>query len=177
MTAVIVLLQYKVKPDQVETNNQLVTAVHDELREHQPGDTRYIIFQLEDVVSFIHLNWNDRKDGTNALTELPAFQRFQQGIRERVEEAGAAVDRVALPIDAEDAVVPRAADHHVAPARPGKPVRACAARDRRLMPGATTHAVAGQLVVRNQACWRHRAGRQRPRPRSRPGSWWRRWRH
>ena len=84
MTTVIV--QYKVKPDQVESNKELISAVYDELRENQPGDTRYITFQLEDGVSFIHLNWNDREDGTNALTELPAFQRFQQRIPERVEE-------------------------------------------------------------------------------------------
>jgi quinol monooxygenase YgiN len=84
MTAVIV--QYTVKPEEVETNKQLVRAVYDELRENQPADTRYITFQLEDGVSFIHLNWNDREDGTNALTELPAFQRFQQGIPERVQQ-------------------------------------------------------------------------------------------
>jgi translation elongation factor EF-1beta len=59
-----VIVQYKVKPDQVETNKELVRAVYDELRERQPGDTRYITFQLEDGVSFIHLNWNDREDGT-----------------------------------------------------------------------------------------------------------------
>ena len=33
---------YKVKPDHVGTNKQLVQAVYDELHETQPGDTRYV---------------------------------------------------------------------------------------------------------------------------------------
>jgi quinol monooxygenase YgiN len=84
MTAVIIT--YKVKPDQVETNKRLVQAVYDELHETQPGDTRYVTFQLEDGVSFVHLNWSERGDGDNALTHLAAVKRFQQGIPERVQE-------------------------------------------------------------------------------------------
>jgi len=85
----VVIVQYKVHPDQIEANKQLVQAVYEELHEKQPSDTRYVTFHLEDGASFIHLNWNDREDGTNALTELAAFRRFQQGIHERLQEGPA----------------------------------------------------------------------------------------
>jgi hypothetical protein len=47
---------------------------------------RYATFRLEDGVSFIHLHADERNDGSNALTELPAFKKFQQGIPDRTEE-------------------------------------------------------------------------------------------
>lgn len=81
-----VMVTYKVKPDQVETNKQLVKAIYDELHQTQPGDTRYVTFQLEDGVSFVHLNWNERDDGHNTITRLEAFKRFQAGFAERAQE-------------------------------------------------------------------------------------------
>lgn len=80
-----VMVRYKVKPGQVEKNEQLVRAVYEELHSIQPTNMRYATFQLEDGVSFIHLHSNESNDGSNALTELPAFKQFQQGIPDRCE--------------------------------------------------------------------------------------------
>jgi hypothetical protein len=81
-----VMVRYKVKPDQVETNEQLVEAVYAELHSTQPAGLRYATFRLDDGVSFVHLHSDERNDGTNVLTELPAFKEFQKGIPERCEE-------------------------------------------------------------------------------------------
>jgi hypothetical protein len=81
-----IMVSYKVKPDQVEENEQLVRAVYGELHSSEPTGLRYATFQLDDGVSFVHLHSDEREDGTNALTELPAFKKFQQGIRDRCEE-------------------------------------------------------------------------------------------
>ena len=80
------MVRYKVKPDQVENNEQLVRAVYEELHKTAPSGLRYATFRLDDGVSFIHLHADERKDGTTALTELPAFKKFQQGIPDRCEE-------------------------------------------------------------------------------------------
>jgi hypothetical protein len=42
----------------------------------------------------VHVHSDDSSDGANGLTELPAFRAFQQGIRERCDEAP-----VATPLD------------------------------------------------------------------------------
>jgi hypothetical protein len=37
-------------------------------------------------VSFIHLAYHETEDGTDPLTELRAFQQFQENVRERCDE-------------------------------------------------------------------------------------------
>jgi hypothetical protein len=81
-----VMVRYKVKPDRAEENAQLVRAVYEELHRSQPTGMRYATFQLPDGVSFIHLHSNENDDGSNALTELRAFEAFQQGIPDRCEQ-------------------------------------------------------------------------------------------
>jgi hypothetical protein len=80
------MIRYKVKPDQAETNVRLVQAVYEELRKAAPAGVRYATFQLDDGVSFVHIHSDDSTDGANALTALPAFKRFQEGIPDRCEE-------------------------------------------------------------------------------------------
>jgi hypothetical protein len=79
-----VLVRYKVKPDRVEENTQLVRAVYEELARVQPADLRYATFKLDDGVSFVHLAVHA---DDNPLPRIDAFQRFQEGIRERCDEA------------------------------------------------------------------------------------------
>ncbi len=81
-----VMVRYKVRPDHVRKNEQLVRAVYEELHSTQPPAMRYATFQLDDGVSFIHLHSNESNDGSNALAELPAFKVFQHGIADRCEE-------------------------------------------------------------------------------------------
>jgi antibiotic biosynthesis monooxygenase len=85
-----VIVRYKVKPEQVERNEELVRAVYDELRRTEPEGLRYATFKLDDGVSFVHLADHDG-EGT-PLTELGAFKAFQEELRERCDEPPALSD-------------------------------------------------------------------------------------
>jgi hypothetical protein len=78
------IIRYKVKPDQVERNLELVRGVYEELAATQPDGLRYATFQLEDGVSFLHVAFIENDPGP--LPELGAFRRFQADIRERCDE-------------------------------------------------------------------------------------------
>ena len=80
-----VMVRYKVKPDRVEENEELVRAVYDELARVAPPGLRYATFRLEDGVSFVHLAIQS-EDGPTPLAKLDAFQRFQQDVRDRCDE-------------------------------------------------------------------------------------------
>jgi hypothetical protein len=79
-----VVVRYKVKPDRVAENEELVRAVYEELRRVEPAGLHYATFRLEDGVSFMHVSSFDGEG--NPLTELEAFARFQHDIRERCDE-------------------------------------------------------------------------------------------
>jgi hypothetical protein len=79
-----VLVRYKVKPEAVVENEELVRAVYEELQRTQPPGMRYATFQLDDGLSFVHIH---SSGGDNPLTELASFKAFQQGIAERCDEA------------------------------------------------------------------------------------------
>ncbi len=79
-----VIVRYKVKPEVVAENEELVRAVYEELQQTQPTGMRYATFKLDDGVSFVHINFND--DAENALTGLASFKAFQQNIAERCDE-------------------------------------------------------------------------------------------
>src|SRR4051794_20303372 len=81
-----VMVRYKVKPDRVPENEQLVRAVYEELHSTEPDDMHYATFQLEDGVSFVHVHTNERSDGDNILTSMDSFKAFQEGIRDRCDE-------------------------------------------------------------------------------------------
>ena len=81
-----VMVRYKVKPERAAENEQLVGAVYAELHETKPTGLRYATFRLEDGVSFVHLASHDSEDGQSPLSELEAFQRFQENIADRCEE-------------------------------------------------------------------------------------------
>jgi hypothetical protein len=81
-----VMVRYRVKPDHVAENMELVRAVYDELHRERPNGLRYATFQLEDGVSFVHIAFDEGNGGPSPLTALPAFQRFQQNIVDRCDE-------------------------------------------------------------------------------------------
>ena len=56
-----------------------------QLRDAKPAGIRYLALRLEDD-SFVHLVATETDDGSKALRELPAFQAFQTGIRDRCDE-------------------------------------------------------------------------------------------
>lgn len=80
-----VMVRYKVKPEQVARNEELVRAVYEELHRLAPGGLRYATFKLPDGLTFIHLADTDGGEA-NPLTGLDAFKAFQGGVRERCDE-------------------------------------------------------------------------------------------
>ena len=79
-----VMVRYKVKPEQVARNEELVRAVYAELRQAEPGGLRYATFKLPDGVTFVHLA--DTNGAGTPLTGLAAFQAFQAELRDRCDE-------------------------------------------------------------------------------------------
>jgi quinol monooxygenase YgiN len=81
-----VMVRYKVKPDQAARNQELVRAVYEELHRANPAGLRYATFQLDDGVTFVHVASTESEDGTNPLSAVEAFKRFQEDIDDRCEE-------------------------------------------------------------------------------------------
>ena len=77
-----VMVRYRVHPDRVAENEELVRAVYAELASTAPEGLRYATFRLPDGVTFVHVA---EHDDDNPLSRVAAFQRFQEGIRERCE--------------------------------------------------------------------------------------------
>ena len=85
-----VMVRYKVKPDRVEENEELVRAVYEELDRTDPGGLRYVTYRLDDGVTFVHLATVE--DGESPLQRLDAFERFQADIRDRCDEPPAVTE-------------------------------------------------------------------------------------
>jgi hypothetical protein len=81
-----VMVRYKVKPDQAARNQELVRAVYEELHRTNPAGLRYATFALDDGVTFVHVASTETEDGTNPLSAVEAFKRFQEDIDDRCEE-------------------------------------------------------------------------------------------
>jgi hypothetical protein len=80
-----VMVRYRVKPERVAENEELVRAVYDELARTDPAGLRYATFKLDDGVGFVHLA--STEEGHNPLSQVKAFQRFQENIGDRCDEA------------------------------------------------------------------------------------------
>jgi len=82
------MVRYQVKPEQVAANEELVRAVFDELHRVEPTGFGYVTFQLEDGVTFVHLV-SESEDGDRpvSLADMPAFQKFLEGIGDRCDVA------------------------------------------------------------------------------------------
>jgi hypothetical protein len=81
-----VLVQYKLKADQVEENKALVRAVFAELDAKKPAGLRYASFGFPDGVTFIHIASIESPDGKNPLSLTDAFPQFTRDIKDRCEE-------------------------------------------------------------------------------------------
>jgi hypothetical protein len=79
-----VMVRYEVKPDRATENEELVRAVYAELADTQPAGLSYATVVLDDGVSFIHLASVDTEDGRNPLSDIAAFDRFQEELGDRV---------------------------------------------------------------------------------------------
>jgi hypothetical protein len=85
-----VMVRYRVKPDQVAANEELVHGVYEELGRRQPDRFHYATFKLEDGVTFVHIA--AQEDGQNPLGAIDAFQRFTSDIGSRCDEPPVVVE-------------------------------------------------------------------------------------
>jgi uncharacterized caspase-like protein len=79
-----VLIRYRLKPDQVERNEELVRAVYEELHSAAPAGFRYVTFKLEDGVSFMHISESEGDE--SPLAQMAAAREFQREIADRCDE-------------------------------------------------------------------------------------------
>lgn len=77
------MVRYKVQPNRVAENEELVRAVYEELAAAAPDGLQYATFKLPDGVTFVHVA--QHPEG-NPLRTIEAFQKFQEGIRDRCDE-------------------------------------------------------------------------------------------
>lgn len=79
-----VMIRYKVKPEEVERNLELIRAVYEETETARPEGLSYATFRLEDGVSFV--DFVALEDGPGALSRSEAFERFRSTLDERCDE-------------------------------------------------------------------------------------------
>ena len=81
----LTMVRYRVRPDRLAENEELVRGVYQELSEHPVEGLRYGTFRSAEG-DFVHLAWVDPARTSNPLVEVAAFQRFTEHIAERAEE-------------------------------------------------------------------------------------------
>jgi hypothetical protein len=84
------VIRYTAKPQRAEENAQLVRGVFAELAQEGGEGLRYVVFRLDDGVSFVHIAVFD--GDVNPLSTSTAFAEFQSGIAERCAEGPVAAD-------------------------------------------------------------------------------------
>ena len=77
----VTLVRYTTKPDRAAENEALSRAVFAELRKTPPEGVAYALFR--DGNEFSHVFLNFKEDDSAAVTELPQFKAFQEGIADR----------------------------------------------------------------------------------------------
>ena len=80
------VVRYKVKADRADENRQYIRRVFAQLDENKPDGLRYVSFNLDDGVSFVHIAVVETADGKNPLPETTAFQDFVSDIKDRCDE-------------------------------------------------------------------------------------------
>ena len=79
-----VVIQYKLKPEHIEHNVELLEAVYEELDRTQPEGMGHAVLQLADGVTFIHIA-EESEEAEGGIFKLETFQRFEAGIKDRCE--------------------------------------------------------------------------------------------
>jgi hypothetical protein len=79
----VTMVRYTTKPEHSAENEALSRAVFAQLRGDPPEGVAYALFR--DGNEFTHVFLNLRADESAAVTELPAFKAFANGVNERCE--------------------------------------------------------------------------------------------
>jgi hypothetical protein len=77
------VIRYRTRPEAADLNESLICDVFAELADRRPVDVEYAVYRLDDDKTFVHVFSSSK--GPDALTQLPAFQRFQEGAEARRE--------------------------------------------------------------------------------------------
>ncbi len=85
-----IMVRYRIKPDRVGENEDLIRAVFAELESKAPDSVRYASFKQEDGLSFVHIVSIEADN--NPLAELAAFKAFTADIKARCDEPPVAVE-------------------------------------------------------------------------------------
>ncbi len=80
------VVRYKVKADRADENRQYIKKIFAQLDENKPDGLRYVSFNLDDGLSFVHIAVVESADGKNPLPETTAFQDFVSDIKNRCDE-------------------------------------------------------------------------------------------
>ena len=80
------VVRYKVKADRADENRQFIKKVFAQLDANKPDGLRYVSFNLDDGLSFVHIAVVETADGKNPLPETPAFQDFVSDIKDCCDE-------------------------------------------------------------------------------------------
>ncbi|MFF9852774.1 hypothetical protein [Streptomyces litmocidini] len=80
-----VMIRYKLKPDQVERNLELLREAYEEMNALRPPGLRHASYQLDDKVTFVDFVVTEGR-GAGPLGLLPAFGRFRSTLDARCVE-------------------------------------------------------------------------------------------
>ena len=81
-----VVVRYQAKVERADENQKLIEAVFADLEERQPEGFTYMVFRLEDGVSFVHVVIeHDDVENRDSLQDVPAFQAFVADIADRCD--------------------------------------------------------------------------------------------
>jgi hypothetical protein len=78
-----VMIRYKVKPDQVTDNLELLREFYEELQSTQPEGLRHATFQFDDGVGFVQFH---ESQSHASLARLTTFQRFRSSLEQQCAE-------------------------------------------------------------------------------------------
>lgn len=80
------IVRYKVKADRAVENIAYIKAVFKTLEASKPDGLRYVSFNLEDGLSFVHIAVTENGSTGNPLTQLDEFRKFVADIGDRCDE-------------------------------------------------------------------------------------------
>jgi len=85
MTTKTTMIRYRTRPECADENQRAVEEVFSQLASAAPPSVRYLTLRLPDA-TFVHVVMCEDGADASAVTELPAFRVFQDGVRARCVE-------------------------------------------------------------------------------------------
>jgi quinol monooxygenase YgiN len=81
-----VMISYKVRPDQLERNAELLGEVRAELAAKRPDGLRFVTFQTDEEGRFVSLVEFEGESGLAPHHRMESFQRYRSTLDERCEQ-------------------------------------------------------------------------------------------